>query len=372
VSPLTVLHVNTEQGFRGGEIQNLYLAAGLVDRGHRPILACQPGSELSSRAADRGLDVREGPMAGEFDLAAAAWLRRLMRQERPHVVHYHSSHAVTLGTLARWSRGRPPAVVTRRTSSPTKRNPLFRLKFGFRIDAVIAVSGSIRDDLAAAGLPEAKLAVVHSGIDLGRYERIDGVGEFRREIQVAPDDLLIGCIGALTPQKGHRLLLRALARLAPEFPNLHAAIVGGGDLMGDLLAEARGLGIGDRAHLTGFRDDVPRVIPDFDLAVLPSVGGEGSPAAIKEAMACGIPIVASRTGGVPEILQDGIQGLLVPPGDEAALAAALRRLLQDPDLRSRLGAAGRERVREFSMERMIEKTEAVYLRVCGPGSAGRG
>jgi len=360
MKPLTVLHVNTELGYRGGEIQNLFLAEGLAGRGHRCVLAVPPGSGLGERALDRGLDVREHTMRGEFDAGASIWLAGLLRSERPDVVHYHTSHAVTLGTWARTLSRHPPAVATRRTSFPTRRNPFFRLKFTLRLDRLIAVSGSIRTDLIAAGIPSERISVVHSGIDLSRFASATGGEEFRRELGLTSSDFLVGCVGALAAQKGHLLLLAAVAALAPDLPQLHVALVGEGELQGRLLDEARGLGIGDRIHLTGFRDDVPQVTTAFNLAVLPSVAGEGSPATVKEAMAAGVPVIATDIGGVREILEDGKQGLLISPGSAKALQAALRLLIEDSQLRDAMGDAGRERARDFSMERMITKTEHVY------------
>jgi glycosyltransferase involved in cell wall biosynthesis len=364
MTPLTVLHLNTEHGFRGGEIQNLHLAAGLAEQGHRCILAVQKDSPLGERAEQRGLEVRQRPMQGEFDPLAVAWLSRLIHEERPHILHYHTSHAVTLGTLARLGRRGPVAVATRRTSFPTRRNPLFRLKFSYRLDRVIAVSGSIRDDMVEAGLPAERITVVHSGIDLARFRQPADGAEFRREMEVPAEHLLLGCVGALAPQKGHGDLVQVLARLSDRFPNLHLAILGKGDMQEEILDEARNLGIGDRVHLAGFREDIPAANAAFDVAVLPSLAGEGSPAVVKEAMAAGVPVVATRIGGVAEILEDGRQGILVPPGDADALAAALESLLADPARRRNLGEAGKVRAEEFSMERMIRRTEEVYHELC--------
>ena len=357
---MKVLHINTERGFRGGEIQNLYLAAGLVERGHQCILAVQYGSLLVDRASERGLDVRQRPINGEFDPLAASWLARLIRDERPDVLHYHTSHAVTLGTMARLARRGPVSVATRRTSFPTRRNPFFRLKFTYRLDHVIAVSGSIRDDLLAAGLDRDRVSVIHSGIDLTRFRNLGRGKPFRRELALEPDAILLGCVGALAPQKGHMHLLQVMAGLDEPFRPVHLALVGDGELQEQLLDEARNLGIGDRVHLVGFREDIPAVTAAFDVAVLPSVAGEGSPAVVKEAMAAGVPIIATDIGGVSEILQDGEQGLLIPPADERALAAALSEMLQDAPRRRALGDAGRARAEEFSMEWMIERTESVY------------
>ena len=128
-----------------------------------------------------------------------------------------------------------------------------------------------------------------------------------------------------------------------------------------ILDEARNLGIGDRVHLAGFREEIPAANAAFDIAVLPSLAGEGSPAVVKEAMAAGIPMVATRIGGVAEILEHERQGLLMPPGSDEALAGAIQSLLEDPELRRTLGRAGRERAEHFSMEKMIGRTEEVYL-----------
>ena len=372
MTPLTVLHVNTERGFRGGEMQNLHLADGLSRRGHRCILALQEESTLGERAEERGLEVRRRPMQGEFDPLAVAWLSGLIQQERPHLLHYHTSHAVTLGTLARLGRRGPTTVATRRTSFPTRRNPLFRLKFSYRLDHVIAVSGSIKKDMVDAGLPQVRISVVHSGIDLERFRHQPDGAEFRRELGIGPDELLLGCVGALAPQKGHEHLLRAMAALSTPFPQLHLALLGEGDRQEYILDEARNLGIGDRVHLAGFREEIPEANAAFDVAVLPSVAGEGSPAVVKEAMAMGVPVVATLIGGVGEILENNRQGLLVPPDDEAALADALGSLLRDPERRRTLGAAGRSRVEEFSMERMIRRTEDVYNRLHGTEKRAQG
>jgi glycosyltransferase involved in cell wall biosynthesis len=365
MTPLTVLHVNTEHAFQGGEIQNLHLAAGLAERGHRCLLAVQTDSALGDRAERRGLQVRRGRMLGEFDPLAVAWLARLIRQERPQVLHYHTSHAVTLGTFACLGRRGPAAVATRRTAFPTRRNPLFRLKFSYRLDHIIAVCGSIQGDMVAAGLPPERISVIHSGIDLERFREPADGAEFRRELAIPSAHLLIGCVGALTPQKGHTHLLRVVARLSDRFPNLYVAIVGEGEHREAILDEARNLGIRDRVRLGGFRDDIPAANAAFDVAVLPSLVGEGSPAVVKEAMAAGVAVIATRVGGVGEILEDGVQGLLVASGDEDALAAAVESLLRDPDRRRALGRAGSARAKEFSMQQMINRTHDVYAMLNG-------
>ena len=368
---LTVLHLNTESGWRGGEAQTLLLARGLRARGHASLLACPPGSPLGERAAAAGIEVVPTPMHGEFDLRAIAALRRLLRERRPDVVHYHTSHAITLGTLAGLASGaaRPPAVLTRRVSFSLQRNPLARVKYRFRIDHVIAVSDGVRWVLIAEGLAPERVTVIHSGIDLKPFVEVGpSAGQaFRRAAGVADGEPLVGCVGALVDHKGHRHLLDALASLSATRPGLRLALVGEGERLDHLRRQAQSLGIAEHVVFAGFRRDMPEVVRAFDLLVLPSVSGEGSPAVVKEAMASGVPVVATELDGVREIVEDGREALLVPPGEPAPLAQAMDRLLSDAPLRRRLVEAAAKKVEEYSAERMVERTVEVYERLLRAG-----
>jgi len=377
-----VLHVNTEEGWRGGEAQTLMLARGLRLRGHDSILAARAGSALASRAGQEGFEIWTHAMRGEFDPGAVLGLARLLRSRRPDVVHYHTSHAVTLGTfaglLAFPYHGRLPAVLTRRVSFSLRRNPLARLKYRFHIDHVIAVADGVRWVLIADGIAPGKVSVIHSGIDLARFGVRDtpGAGRFRAEAGVPPEATLIGCVGALVAHKGQERLLEAFTSLAGGRPGLHLALVGDGPLRAELEGKAALLGIAQRVHLAGFREDIPAVMSALDIMALPSISGEGSPAVVKEAMACRVPVVATELDGVREIVDEGVDALLVPPGDAARLAQALDALLADAALRERLAARALEKVRHYSVETMVERTEEVYVRVLAARArrapAGRG
>jgi glycosyltransferase involved in cell wall biosynthesis len=368
MSGLTVLHLNTETGWRGGEAQTLLLARGLRERGHVSIIATPPGSPLGERARAAGLDVRAVRMRGEFDLRAVFALARLMRACRPDVLHYHTSHAITLGALAGLAAGfasrRPPAVLSRRVSFSLRRNPLARLKYRFRIDHIIAVSDGVRWVLIAEGLAPEKITVIHSGIDLSAFAPSRVAGErFRREAGVPEGAPLIGSVGALVPHKGHCHLLEAMVGPAARQPGLRLALVGVGPLLGELRRQSADLGLEGRVVFAGFRADMPAVIPAFDLLVLPSVSGEGSPAVVKEAMACGVPVVATELDGVREIVEDGSEALLVPPGDAARLSEAIERVLSDEPLRRRMIEGARTKVRDYSADRMVERTIEAYERL---------
>ena len=369
MKPVQILHLNTESGWRGGEAQTLLLARRLRDRGHGAIIAAPEGSELARRASEDGLEVWTCRMRGEFDPAAVLQLSRLLRQRHPGLLHYHSSHAVTLGTLAGLvafpARRRPPVVLTRRVSFSLRRNPLARLKYSFRVDHVIAVADGVRWVLLAEGLSPRRVSVIHSGIDLSLFDvpRESAGRSFRKEIGVPEGCLLVGSVGALVPHKGHRFLLEAAGELFRNEPDAHLVLVGEGPLRSDFEEQARSATLAGRVHFTGFRRDIPAVMAALDVFVLPSVSGEGSPAVVKEAMASRVPLVATDLEGVREIAGEGDGALFVPPGDAARLREALEALTGDEKLRERLARRAREKVFDYSAERMVERTEEVYERV---------
>lgn len=360
--PFTILHLNTERSWRGGEAQTLRLAAGLRDRGHRCLVAAPPGSPLLDRAAGAGLEPLPFRARGELDPAAALRLARILGTWRVQLLHDHTAHAVTLGTLASLVAGRRPVVATRRVSFPVRGRFLGRLKYSFRIDRLIAVSEAIRARLIADGFDPRHVVTVHSGIDLERFERGDR-SRFRATLG-APAGFetafLVGTAGHLAAHKGIDLFLDAAALAARELPQLRFVIIGRGEEEGRLRARAARLGLSERVVFTGFRDDMPDVFAGLDLFVLASLSGEGSPAVVKEAMAAGVVVAATALEGLEEIVEDRRHALLTPPGNAPALARTIVLLASDPALRERLVVAAREKVREFTADQMVERTERVY------------
>jgi glycosyltransferase involved in cell wall biosynthesis len=367
--PLTVLHLNTETGWRGGEAQTLFLAAGLERRGVRSLVVAPPRSALAARAAEAGLQVRSLTMRGEWDLAAAWRLAGLVRRERVDILHSHTAHATAIGTLARLRTGGRLAVAARRVSFPLRHVVVSRLKYSLGVDRVIAVSEAIRQSLIGQGLRADRVVTIHSGIDPRRFQ--GGVrARFRAAASAAPlawpaDAFLVGTVGHLAAHKGFDLFLEAAAAAARDFPSARFVIVGEGEEERDLRRRAQALGIGDGVWFAGFRDDMPDVLAGLDLFILASRGGEGSPAVLKEAMAAGVAVVATALDGVGEIIEDATHGVLTPPGDAPALARAIVRLAADDALRERLVSAARRRAEEFTVDRMVDRTREVYATLGG-------
>jgi len=353
---LTVLHVDTERGWRGGERQVLWVAAGMRDRGHRVIVVARPGDELARRAADLGLDVIGAAPRGELDLFAARDLRRAILRHRVDVVHAHTAHAAALVALAHI--GTPAKVViARRVDFPLRRNLGTRLKYG-RAHAVIAVSRAVADIVAEGGVARHRIHVVPDGVDLSR--RVPAASpETLRSLGVPADAPLVVQVAALVSHKDPLTFVRAMGIARTRVPDLRALMVGEGPLRAAVHAEAARLGLDHVVLLTGFRHDADELLAAARVATLSSAE-EGMGSVLLDAMALGVPIAATRAGGIPEVVRDGETGLLSAPGDAHALAEHVVRLLSDRELAASLSARARERVSEFSVERMVERTLEVY------------
>jgi glycosyltransferase involved in cell wall biosynthesis len=252
---------------------------------------------------------------------------------------------------------RTPRTVCRLGLKVTPEDDLKRrLIFGLA-DRVIVNAEEIRAALLQRPwiAPE-KVAVVHNGVDLERYAELDGGAEFRAELGVPAEAPLVVNVGALTPQKDHATLVRATARLAAALPDVHVAAVGEGFLRADIESQVARAGVGDRFHLVGFRADVRPALAAADLFVLSSYN-EGMPWAMIEAVAAGLPVVATDVSGTRACVDDGVNGLIVPERDDAALAAACTELLADRPRREAMARASRRLAAErFDENRMFDQT----------------
>jgi glycosyltransferase involved in cell wall biosynthesis len=350
---LRILHIDPERGWGGGERQVLSLAEYLLGQGHDCHLLCHSGGPLDCKAQEKGCKTLGLKIRNEFDPRPVVLFRGLLRRERYDIVHFHTKRA---HALSLWL-GRPAAisksVVTRRMDYPLTRNWYNRYIYNRKTDGVIAISRRIADVLIEAGVSKQKVRVIYSGID----PRPFGSKAFRRWGERTP---VIGTVAALFERKGHRFLLEGAARLQKRGFKLRYRFAGEGPEMAELRKQTVELGLEPQVSFEGFVSDVAAFLNQVDIFVLPSLY-EGLGVAILEAMAAGKPIVASRVGGIPELIQHLATGLLVPPGDSEALAQAISRLVSEQDLAENLATRAREKVREeFTIEQMGRKNEAFY------------
>jgi glycosyltransferase involved in cell wall biosynthesis len=365
--PLRVVHVDTERNWGGGQRQLSLLARGLKRRGQGVWAAVRPGTRLATELA--GLDVPLVPLAPLVEWGPlAVWrLRRLLVGVRADVVHAHSGHAAMLAALA--SRGtRARLILARRVALPLRRNPVTRWKYT-RADRVIAVSDHVRDALRAGGLGRSRIAVVRSGVDLGLTpSRADdrtlaALGVDRRR------PLVVMVSALVPPHKDPETFVAAVASARAAGCDCQALLIGAGPLAAAAERACRRAGVERLLRLTGYRSDALELLAAADVAVLSS-RDEGLGTTLLDAMHAGVPIVATAAGGVPEVVRNGRDGLLVPVGDGAALGAAIARVLADEALRNALVASSRDRVKEFSMDATTEATLREYRLVARERSAG--
>jgi len=319
---------------------------------------------FAGRVSAPGASVFSMGSSGGTDLGALFRLVRRLRAMKIDIVHTRNIEAFFYGAVAAIV-GRIPHLIHSehgRTFPERPHRAWLQRHLLSHTDYAFAVSARLRDDLVREiGLDPARLGVVLNGVDLGRFApapRADG----------RLPEVVIGSVGRLAAVKNYALLVQAVARLGAATP-VRVVLVGDGPESGPLRALAARLGIGDRVQLVGHSEDVPSLLRAMDIFVLPSVS-EGMSNTLLEAMACGVTIVASDVGGNGELVEDGISGFLFPSGDVSALTDRLRQLAYDGPLRARLADAALARARrEFSVDAMIARYEAMYRRVAA--SAGQ-
>jgi glycosyltransferase involved in cell wall biosynthesis len=361
VKPLKILHVDPEVRFAGGERQVEGLIRHLAALGHENLLAAPPAGALASRIDPRHARIVPLAIRNDLDVLAALRLGRMIRRERPDVVHHHTARA---HKTSLWlPREAPRSIVTRRMDYPIRPGRLSDVLYGRRVAAVVAISAEVRRMLVAAGVAEERIRSIPSGVDPPERPAGDEERRAAREALGADaEQIVVSILAALERRKGHDVLLRALAGDAVP-PRVVCRIAGEGRERESLEGLARELGLAARVRFLGERRDVGEILAASDVAVLPS-RAEGLGVAILEAMAHALPVVASRVGGIPEAVLEGETGLLVPPEDPDALGAALARLAGDAALRRRMGAAGRARVLAgFTLRRSAERYEALYREI---------
>lgn len=326
------------------------------------MLICPPGSASERVARERGFAVRARSMRNTFDLPAVLGLARDLRAAGADLVHFHTARAHWLGGLAARLIG-VPAVATRRMDKRLRPGLRTRLTYASLARRTAAISGSVQAQLEAGGVPRARLVRIEDAVDPQTLRPSRSREAVRAELGAGPGDSVLLTLGALVERKGHDLALRAAAELASGGRDVRLWIAGEGPARESLEALAAELGLGERARLLGARADVPDLLAAADVFLMPS-RAEGLGVAALEAMAAGRPVVATRVGGLGEAVQHERTGLLIERPDAALLAAALARLLDDPALASRLGAAGPARITErYHASRMCAAYEALYREV---------
>jgi glycosyltransferase involved in cell wall biosynthesis len=355
---MTILEYITPSRLGGAEEYFLRLVGHALRQGHRVVVVtkrdCALRGELEKRAQTWPSELRQRfslqawRTRGKFDAPTLSRLVRLIRRERVDVVHTHLTTASWNGALAARLARVPSVAHVHGLDSKT---------WFQHADYQVAVARAVKAHLVAQGVPSPRVRVSFVGLDVEAYQPRERE-EARAELGLewAPGTPGVGVVASLIERKGHRFLLDALHQLQDEFPDARLLIAGEGPLEGALREQTQRLGLGERVEFLGFRRDVDRVVSACDVVVLPSLK-EGLSIAAMEAMALGRPVVATAIAGMPELLQEGETGALVPPGDADALARVLRGWWRDPAKAQRVALGGRDFVRmNFEQRACLDDT----------------
>jgi len=359
---MRILHIETGRHLYGGALQVLYLLKGLKERGVNNTLVCPRESQIGVQSANAAT-IRDVPFFGDLDLTLLLRLYMIMRSERPDIVHVHSRRGADIwgGLAARIAK--IPAVITRRVDNPEDAW-VVRYKYSL-YNRVVTISEGIRKILISEGLDQRKTTLIHSAVDLNRYGTYSDMDWFYKEFGLRPDNNTIGTVAQFIPRKGHRYIIEAAPKILERFPETRFLFFGQGPLKGELRALCRKTGVEDNIYFAGFRTDLEKILPCLDILLHPA-SMEGLGVSLLQAAASGVPIIGARAGGIPEVINEGINGYLIPPADSRAIIDSVISLLQDPEKRRRFGMAGRNMVESyFSIDAMVEAYKRLYDEITG-------
>ncbi len=356
---MKILHLNNENGWRGGERQVLLLATALQQKGIANAIACRPGGLLEQKARESRITVL--PLAGS---AISAAFHIIKAAPGFDLIHCHTgrTHSIAAATAF---RHRKPIIVTRRVDFPPRSSPFNRFKYR-AASQIVCISQFIATQLENWGIPSQKLRVIRSAVSLPSRNAAPAVSKLRDELEVRADQRIVGNIAALVGHKDHATFLRAAREIVSRSNDVTFVVIGEGNLREDLLQLRHELGLEQKVKFLGYLPEAERFLPAFDVFAMSSCM-EGLGSIILDAFAAGIPVAATAAGGIPELVQDGQTGLLTPVGDASALATSIMRLLDNDAEADQLVRGAKKFVSdEFSIDHLADRYIEVYKEVLNP------
>ena len=360
---IKIIYLITELSIGGAQNALTRLLSGLDRASYEPYVACLYNGDGVAAESIRQLGIPVTDLGMKFKRNLGAFFRiyRLLRKVKPDILHTLMFHANIPGRIIGRLTGVPIIISSERTMEMESRFRLWLNQLTAHLaDRITCVSQKVADfAIREIKIPQEKIIIIPNGISMDQYSHIRSLSEERISLGL-PEGLLIGTVSRAHPIKGLAILLDAFAMLLIDRPQVHLVLVGSGPQLHELQQQANKLGLEGHVIFLGERRDIPSILAAIDIFVLPSLF-EGMPNAVLEAMASGLPVVATSVGGTPEVIMDGVTGLLVPPGNPTALTNAMVRLLEDPGLRSEMGQAAYMRVKQYyTQEQMVQKTELLY------------
>lgn len=366
MAKLKVLHISEAQGWSGGANQLLYLAECLQKDGFENYIACPSSGELFQKVVLKKFPFLEFNPKSKMDIKQALKFSKIFNNLKFDVVHAHHPKAHNVALLAKlFSKHKPVLIVSRRVAYKLPENLLAKLKYKTKlVNAYIAVCDYVRKMLIDYGIEEDRVYTVYSGVDKKRFFKKEKDLNFKKSLGLAENDFVISLIGNFSNDKGQHILIKALSLLFEKykFKVIFAGRLTDSNDLKNLFSKYLPL---ERGLFLGLRDDVEKILNITDISVNPSLK-EALAGTIREAMSCGVPVIASAVGGNSELVKDGVNGYLINPGDFKELANKIENLILNENLRKEFSENALKTIDEnFTVEKMAEKTKEIYLKYKG-------
>lgn len=362
---IRVIHIDTEKGWRGGQQQAIYLHEGLIKRGIESLFICNPNSALYDYCIKNSLPFETIRMRNEADVIAGRKIAKIISKHDQTIIHCHSAHALSIGLIVKYLSKSSILIGVRRVDFNTRKNILSRWKYNnSNIDKIICISEKIKNVLIEDGINPTKLRTIHSGIDVSKFNTSQDVDNIKSEFGIKDREIIVGTIAAFVGHKDYYNLIDAAKLVLDKNISVKFLCVGDGELLHEIKSKALQLGLEKSIIFTGYRTDIGSFLKLFDVFVLASKK-EGLGTSILDAQSAGLPVISTRTGGIPEIIIHNKNGLLVEPGNSSQLAEAITYLLKNSDKRMKLGEAALEFVKEFDINKTVNKNIELYKELIG-------
>ena len=365
---LRILHTESSTGLGGQEFRVISEAAGMVQRGHVVILAVPSRSALYDLAVQERIHIEPISLKKSRYVQLVFEFLAIIRQHSIQIINTHGSlDSWTASIAGRLSAQKPIVIRTRHKSTSISNNFRHRVLYRTLPHAIISTGEVIRENLIREmDVDGSRVTSIPTGINVESFDPGQRYPCVRHSYGLSSNQFLVGSIAFLRDYKGLEFLIEAAKLVIQQLPDVRFLIVGSGPQESDLLQRIHQLGLKQYVMLAGYKENIPEILNAIDLFVLPSVGGEGLPQALTQAMAAQRPVIATPVGSVTEVVQHGVNGLLVSPRDPKSLAESIVLLVRDPSLRERLARSGREAVmKSYDFEGMLDKTEDLYARLLG-------
>ena len=356
---MNIIHVDTQDTWRGGQRQALELIKRLNKHGIHNVLACKRSSEISRRAEQVGVDVVNFAFRGEWDIVSAMKLRSYIRRKKIDIAHVHSSHAHGIAYLALYKPAHCKLVVSRRVDFHVKGYLSRKFKYGPSVSRIIAVSDAIKRVLTEDGIDPQKIVTIRSGFVKEDITKNSTKKDLREKLNIKDASIVVATVAALAPHKAHYVLIKAAYKVLQKHPDTVFLLAGEGEMRPEIEKDIRNLGIEESIKLLGFVKDIETVYNTADIFAMSS-SEEGLGSSLFDAMYFNLPVVATSAGGIPEIVKDGINGFIVPVNDYISFADRLNYLIENTEERKNMGGRSSQILDDNMIDRTVEKTIGVY------------